>query len=269
MKNNNSDDRIIADQVSLNKVHAAADTASQGTSARDEGIDGVCLHVSRTTLVGFYYCLVAGNLLLILMTLLSDLGFAFTKHRVLVQFDLKQEGNIAVWYSSTILLLAGLAAFIISSRPLATPSWWLKYLWRLVALFFVAMSADEAAQLHEEAGVVFTKYFGVVSGLTEGSLPVFGWLLALLPAMLVFLSLLTVAALSCFRFHLRSRRLLVGGVACLVGAGIAEYVQAQMVRLSMDRFIQGVIEEGLELSGITLFLFAFLEYLRTQSKHEQ
>lgn len=269
MKNNNPDSRIIADQVSLNKVHAEANTASQGTNPWDEGIDGVCLHVSRTTLVQFYYCVLAGNLLLILMTLLSDLGFAFAKHRVLLQLDLKQEGNIAVWYSSTILLLAGLAALAISSRPLATPSWWFKYLWCLMALFFVAMSADETAQLHEEAGVVFTKYFGVVPGLTEGSLPVFGWLLVLLPAMLIFLSLLAVAALSCFRFHPRSRRLLIGGAVCLVGAGIAEYVQAHMVRLSMDRFIQGVIEEGLELSGITLFLFAFLEYLRARPRHEQ
>lgn len=71
---------------------------------------GLRLHVSSTTILGLYLCLLAVNALLISTTLLSDLGYAMFWEIALRQFDLKQEGNFAVWCSSTILLFAGVAA---------------------------------------------------------------------------------------------------------------------------------------------------------------
>jgi len=69
-------------------------------------------------------------------------------------------------------------------------------------------------------------------------------------------------AWSQLRHHASVRRLLLAGALCWIGVVVAEFVQAQLVRHGLERSIQGVIEEGLEVVGAMLFLFAFLEYLR-------
>jgi hypothetical protein len=221
------------------------------------------LSVSQQTLRRFYQLVILVDCLLIFMTLASDLGLAFTQHRIASKFDLDNEATVAVWYSSSLLLLTGLAALAISSRvpPQITKSGQYRFVWLLAALFFFGLSTDETAQLHEWAGGVFTHNFGETLGINPGPRLDFDWLPALLPLIICFLVVMRVAV-QWLRVHQRSRTFALAGVVCWIGVLIAEFIQAQLRRLSMDRSVEATIEEGLEIIGTTFFLASFLEFLR-------
>jgi hypothetical protein len=53
-------------------------------------------------------------------------------------------------------------------------------------------------------------------------------------------------------------------LCCWIGVIGAEVMQAQLARWSLQRSFQGVIEEGLEITGASLFLMAFMEFLRCE-----
>lgn len=226
---------------------------------------GLSLRISGAGVRCLYVCLIAGDALFALMTLLSDVKHPLAAHYVATHFDLKREGNVAVWYSSTVLLLTSAAALAVGRiRYEGAREERRRHVWTLASLFFLALSIDETAQLHEKAGVLFTKHVGTVRWLTEGGWPAFGWMLVLLPLIVLFMALMLLAMRWFLRLHLRSRRLMLGGVLCWVGVLGAELVQAQLVRWSIDRSFQGVIEEGLEVVGATLFLFSLIEFLRDE-----
>jgi len=232
------------------------------TAAASDAPGEIVVTLSPAVLAALKLVLSFAAGLLILVTLLSDLGITFDDNMLLQQFDLKREGNLAVWYSSTILLLCGIAALAIAIRTSGDARWWAPTLWALVALVFLFISADESAQLHEKAARIFTKRYGSVRGLTDGASGDFAWLLLFLPLILVFIASIAMLAWSQLRHHASVRRLLLAGALCWIGVVVAEFVQAQLVRHGLERSIQGVIEEGLEVVGAMLFLFAFLEYLR-------
>jgi hypothetical protein len=69
------------------------------------------------------------------------------------RLDLTTESNLAVWYSSSLLLVTGLTAVI---NSLMTPvdagqarRWMNTAGWLLVAALLFMLSGDEVAQLHE------------------------------------------------------------------------------------------------------------------------
>jgi hypothetical protein len=207
-----------------------------------------------------YATLFVVSAVLIGATLLSDLEAPFVANTMGRQLDLKLEGNAAVWFSSVVLLLAALAAGAVASAPRAGagPA---RQLWTVVALFLLALSVDETAQVHEGVGRRFTSWFGTVPFLTEGTLPAFAWLLALLPLIVVFI-VTVFAAVRSWPVPRRTRRLVTAGVGCWIGVLLAEFLQAQLMRWSLGRSVQGVIEEGLELTGAVLILVGFVELLR-------
>ena len=51
-------------------------------------------------------------------------------------------------------------------------------------------------------------------------------------------------------------------LACWIGVLGAEFLEAQLVRWSVQRSLHGALEEGLELTGAVLFLVGFVETLR-------
>jgi hypothetical protein len=225
--------------------------------------DRLQLSVSAQTLRRFYRLVFAANSVFIIVTGASDLGVPLAHWGIFLPFDLKMEGNAAVWYSSSLLLLTGLAALAISVHvpPQITSPRQYRWIWTLGALSFLSLSVDETAQLHELAGHIFTKRVGDVPGLTPGAGAPFAWLVALAPLIIGFLLVMRMAV-QWLRLYPRSRRFALAGCACWIGVLLAEFIQAQLRRLSMERSIQGVIEEGLEITGSTLFLISFLEFLR-------
>jgi len=231
----------------------------------DDG-DGFRVYLGRALLRRICQAMIAGTALLILVTLVTDLGFEFEHphlNRVMMLFDLKLEGNIAVWFSSTLLVVTGIAALFIAAQMPTRPRHF-NLAWMLAALFFIGLSVDETAQLHEAVGRMFTREVVAVPWLTPGAGADFGWLVALTPFILAFLAVMMIVSRS-LRPHPPSYRLAVAGLGCWIGVLLAEFIQAQLRQLSMERSVQGVIEEGLEIVGTNLFLASFLTFLRYTS----
>jgi hypothetical protein len=216
--------------------------------------------LSARVLRRFYQLVWGMNALVISATAATDLGFA---QRGLLLLDLKLERNVAVWYSSTLLLLTAFAALAIAAQvpPQVTHPRRYRVVWGSATLFFLGLAMDETAGLHERIGAHFSASFGPLPGLTPDISWDFAWLVALFPLIIVFLVVMKVAV-QWLRLHPQSRLLALAGIACWIGVLLAEGIQAQMERLAMARSIQGVIEEGLEIIGITCFLISFLQFLR-------
>jgi hypothetical protein len=221
--------------------------------------EALTLRLSHKAVRQGYAALAAISALFVAATLLSDLQHPLMLRWYGRELNLKLEGNIAVWWSSILLFITGMAAWGLSRTVLALPeARWTSKLWALMAVFFVALSADESARLHERTGAKFIKWFGEVPWLTNAG---FTWLLALLPLIVVFVACTVVLARWTFRWHQAGALLLVGGLACWLGVLVAEFVQAQLVRWSLPRGFQGVIEEGLEIIGANLFVAGMVELL--------
>jgi hypothetical protein len=71
---------------------------------------------------------------------------------VLREFDLNNEGNLASWFESFLLLVAALLAFALTlvARAQLSPH---ARRWGVVAALLMLMTVDEAAQLHDMAAV--------------------------------------------------------------------------------------------------------------------
>lgn len=222
------------------------------------------VRVPAAAVAAAYGAIAAVDVLLIGMTLLSDLQHDVLRHGLARQLDLKLEGNVAVWWSSMQLFAAAMAAIAVAATTRTTPYAGGGPLpWMLLAVALLALSVDETAQLHEKVGVQFSAWFGEIRGLTDGGWPAFAWLLALLPLIALFVANAAALARWTFRTHRPSAWLMLAGLAAWLGVLTAEFVQAQLVRAGLPRSFQGVIEEGLEVVGASLFLAALLQLLRT------
>lgn len=217
------------------------------------------VRLSSRAIHWLYAIVVAADLLCIALTAMSDLGWSFIPAALVTQGDLKEEGVLAVWYSSALLLLNGLACLCVAFRGPAR-RW--RLLWLVVASGFLAVSADETAQIHERVGKRIGRA-GLSAAYVPANEPVYNWLMPAIPLAALFTGTLLGASRSWKRDASRSRSLALGGMACWVGVLAAELAESQMVRVGMARGLQGAAEEGLELAGSTLFLMAFLESLRT------
>jgi hypothetical protein len=221
------------------------------------------IEIPAALLRRFYAALFIISGVLIIATLLSDLQSPVVDNVVGKQLDLKLEGNTAVWFSSFVLLLGGTAAGALSQTAVPAAR---RALWMVIGLFFVGLSIDETAELHEALGRRFTAIFGTIPLLSRGTVPAFGWLLAMLPLIVVFMAVL-VTMLRSWPGSRRTRMLSIAALACWIGALLAEFVQAQLMRWGLNRSVEGAFEEGFELIGAWLFLISFVEVLRSLNAH--
>jgi hypothetical protein len=122
----------------------------------------------RLTLVGLAYAvLVAIDVLLIALTAAAQLQPPGSGARGLGLFDLIGEANWAVWYSSLQLTIAAGVAFALHRVPAIQKSAE-KYVWGILCCVFLALSADETAQIHERVGQVFSRNVLRAQFLTGG-----------------------------------------------------------------------------------------------------
>ena len=85
------------------------------------------------------------SILVFLSALQHSFLFPTTARRILTQFDLGQEMNLAAWWSSMILFSIGLLCYeLYSDRN--TPK---KLAWLLLAIAFTCLSIDEIGSVHE------------------------------------------------------------------------------------------------------------------------
>ncbi len=130
-------------------------------------------------------------------------------------FDMLEEGNLAAWWSSGLLLIAALAHALVAAgarmaRATEAP------LWIVSAAVVATMSIDDHTQLHERSGRIGRAL------VTYDSFP-FYWLIPGLAAGLV----VTVALVSlAMRLHRPTRWLLITGITVLLGCALGlEVVQ--------------------------------------------
>lgn len=212
--------------------------------------------VGRWLLLAVVGFVVAGTLARVALLLL-DKSYAGL-HELARRFDLDFESNIPTWYSSMgLLCAAGILGVIARAKwHLRAPFRWH---WAVLAVVFVGLSIDEAVQMHELLRGPMHKRWEL-NGLLH-----FAWIIPGAIAVMVF-------ALAYLRFlwHLpaRTRHLFVSAAVIFVGAALGleamggaqvQHAGYESVRYSIFM----VCEEGVEMLAVALFIYALLDYLRT------
>jgi hypothetical protein len=173
-------------------------------------------------------------------------------------FYVAEEQNVPTWYSSVSLFACAALLALIGAAEGARG---FRRHWYALALIFVYLSLDEAAQLHERLVEPTRALLGL-----HGALAQVAWLVwAMLFVLVLGLGLIRFLA------HLpqRSRRAFVlAGVTFLVGAVGLELVGGwQSSRAGYENPTWAMLasaEELLEMTGIAIFLYALLAYLARQ-----
>lgn len=203
------------------------------------GIVAVLIAASSAGQLIFYY---AGH----------DHAFGFVP-----RFSLVQEANVPTWYSSTTLLVCAVLLGVVA-RVERKPGSRFTLHWKVLALLFLYLSVDEAAELHE---VLIEPLRGT---LNAGGLFHFAWVV---PAIV----LLAVLGLAYARFlvHLpaSTRRLFVVAASTFVGGAVgAEMVGWAWVESrgfhNLGSVLIWTVEESLEMLGIVVFVYALLHHLQ-------
>jgi hypothetical protein len=170
---------------------------------------------------------------------------------------LGDESNLPTWFSSAQLLLVALGLGLLAARDVRRP------LLRTAPLllgpaFFLLLSLDEVAMLHERLGDWVKAETGAGDGLRTGP-----WMFVYAPLALLMLG----AALRAYRPYWRGRR----GVIILALAGVALYGAAAVglefaanfvVEGSLAQKGLGFAEEIGEMVGATTLLWAVAVLLR-------
>ena len=177
-------------------------------------------------------------------------------------FNLNGEYSVPAWYSTMLL---GLAAFLAALTTLFTikEKQPFGFQWGFVALCLLAMSVDEAAGFHE----VLIEPLRVVFN-TSGAL-YFAWII---PA----ICMLLLASIVLFSFFLALPALykLLFGLSALVffgGAVGMEFTGGWLLTTYGEDslFYKGgyLVEEALEMAGLTILVPSLLGYIRRQFPH--
>ncbi|CAM3656346.1 hypothetical protein [Deinococcus frigens] len=177
-------------------------------------------------------------------------------------FNLNDESNVPATFTALILLAAALILGVIawakrqsrSEEALA---------WKALTIIFGYLALDEAAQLHERLTSIIRKTTEVTGILHHAWVIPYG-ILALIVA-LSFLRFLT---------HLPSKirwRVVLAGAIYVFGALGFEMIEGVIVTtLSEDSLLNRltiVVEEGMEMLGVTLFIGALLSYISSYLPH--
>lgn len=169
--------------------------------------------------------------------------------------SLNRETSVPTWFSSKLLFMASLLLFCLyllvrRSRPPEGRKW------LGLSVIFLYLSVDEATVLHERIGGVFATEFAL-SGVLY-----YAWVLPFALLLLVFLAFYAPFFL---KLPGRTRNLIALAGALYVGGAMGAEVIAALMDQSGDRetvaFIaMFTLEEWLEMTGVSLFIFALLDY---------
>lgn len=167
-------------------------------------------------------------------------------------FGLSYEENLPTWYSSMLLFSCALALTFISLAKRRSGAPYRTHWWLLAGVFSL-MSLDEIAQKHEEISNFFD-YDGVLY---------FGWVI---PAA-IFVTLFGLAYVR-FLLHLPRRTAVLmatSGAIYVFGALVMElplgYWTDQQGQHNLIYGMIDLVEESLEIVGLSLFLYTLLGYL--------
>ena len=170
------------------------------------------------------------------------------------------EANLPSWFSTAQLLVVALAFGLIAWRDVEVrrPGTWAA---ALPGLFFLLLSADEGAQVHERLGRVLEAQTGVGSGLMTG-----GWMFVAVPLYAAFALYAARALAPYFRGRPLVVRLGVAGCVLFVlsAAGLESLGNLTAAEDAFSRSVLGVFEEVGEMLAATTLLWAGVELARAE-----
>jgi hypothetical protein len=180
------------------------------------------------------------------------------RYTVAALLDVDGEANLVAWLSSAVLLAtaagAGLAAVADRSAG-ATRRRWLG--WALIAAFFVLLSVDETAGLHELVG---EKAHGLLDSAALPSL--YTWVLMVAPVGMVIAFLMARWFARTIGAATPAGRLALAAIALWLAVPALEALDPSLGGPAL----LSVFEESLESAGEALMLAGTLLYLGTPGR---
>lgn len=176
-------------------------------------------------------------------------------------FDVSHEINVPTWYSSIMLFCAAglllLIALVCTYRR--TPYAWH---WKILASLFLLLSVDESASLHEWTANLFT--FQLFGGFFYYQWVVFGLLFAGV-FVLVYLRFFFALPTAMRWLFFLAGAIFIGGALGMemVSARYEFLYQNDSQDYAMTYALITSVEEALEMSGVVIFIYALLVYLRS------
>lgn len=165
---------------------------------------------------------------------------------LLQMFDLDEENNLPTWYSGFILLNIAFFLYVHArTEGLARRRTWL-----LIAVGFLVLAIDEVAGIHETFNSVTAMNWAIPGGI------------AVLVLAVVFVPFLLSLRRNLAILFVVSGTMFVGGA---IGV---ELLSEDLNNDSLGYKMAVVMEEGLEMLGALLFLFANLRERATDDKVE-
>ena len=200
---------------------------------------------------------------IILLTIFSMAGqiyiYFFGGHsRYLVHiFNLDEEYNIPSCFESGTLLFCSMLLFIIAINKRKSNDRF-RFHWSLLAIIFFLMSLDELMSFHENIGGHVRVMFHT------GGFLYFAWVL---PAIIFLIILAFIYFKFIFALSAKYRNLfIIGGVIYVIGALGFEMLGGEIRKLYMEKSfnyaVMTNIEEVFEMTGILIFTYALLDYIK-------
>jgi len=239
----------------------------------------------------FLFCLIV-ELLLVALDAFINYGRFIDIGPIRRLFNITREDGLATWFMVTQTFLAGLVLWLIAmvqrSRS-ASRSNWLS--WGFLSGFFIYMSADDAAEIHERLGSTFKKLLRSNENETSDSLlaqvqglfPSYDWQLVMLPILASAGMFMIIFLLTEIRDR-KSRTILFSAVSIMAIAVLLDFFEGldkghawnlqgwikETFRLSdytVRHFLKS-IEEFLEMCSISLLLMLFTTHLVSRVDHQ-
>lgn len=171
------------------------------------------------------------------------------------QFAPDEEGNLATWYSSTLLLICAALLGAIAWR--AAGQRYRRH-WAGLAILLALMSADETAQMHEMLIAPLRRIWDI------GGVFHFAWVI---PGMAFVLCVLLACAGFLRSLPPRTRTLFVAAAALYLGGALGiemvdGYHASRWGSATLAYGMLTSLEEAMELAGAVLLAYALADYLK-------
>lgn len=225
-----------------------------------------CGRVDPGPAVGILSASAIKRIVLIAAAVVIGLGFArewfiasygeFTVLQEGRHFDLDEEANLPAWFSASLMLMIGLTCGLLASHSRVRGDG-LRWGWIGLAVVFVILSADEAASFHEALMEPLRAMLGA------DGIFFYAWIVPAIPLVGLF-ALIYLPFL--FRLPVSTRVRFVVAGALFVGGAIGVEMIGGLFASTVGEAgtVYGVvtaIEETLEISGLSLFAVALVDYL--------
>lgn len=186
-------------------------------------------------------------------------AYSRTAKNIIKFFDFNLENNFPTWFSVLILAFAAVLLFIIYAYKKKNNIKGAFY-WLVLGLIFIFLSLDESVQIHEEVARIVRP--GVENKDASGLL-YWAWVVPYSVFVIVVVGFFLRFVLS-LPTHTRNLFFL-SGFMFVSGALGLEFLEGYFFKLyGLDHIYNRIlyfIEELLEMGGVTLFIYALLDYM--------